>query len=94
MTTTNCSARNCPHGNGYMNGGNGHSVLYIINLETGAPAILILAISLVLGYEGAYWKRSGLGVIGGGSSRTGTTRPGSKLRSMNVIKSSQLAKHR
>jgi superfamily I DNA/RNA helicase len=57
-------------------------------------AILILAISPVLGYEGAYWKRSGLGVIGGGSSRTGTTRPGSKLRSMNVIKSSQLAKHR
>jgi hypothetical protein len=51
-------------------------------------AILILAFSPVLDYEGA-------GSRGGeGSSRTGTTRPGSKLRSMNVIKSSQLSKHR
>ena len=52
------------------------------------PAILILALSPVLDYEGAGSRQ------GEGSSRTGTTRPGSKLRNMNVIKSSQLAKHR
>ena len=51
-------------------------------------AILILALSPVLDYEGAGSKG------GEGSSRTGTTRPGSKLRSMNVIKLSQRAKHR
>jgi hypothetical protein len=56
-------------------------------------AILILAISPILGYEGAGWKGSGLDVMAGDSSRTGTTRPGSKLRSMNVIKSTQLWKH-
>lgn len=52
------------------------------------PAILILAISPVLDYGGAGSKG------GEGSSRTGTTRPGSKLWSMNVIKASQFSKHR
>ena len=57
------------------------------------PAILILAISPVLGYAGAgsIW---GMNVSPACGSRTGTTRPGLKLSSIKVIKSSQLAKHK
>lgn len=56
-------------------------------------AILILAISPVLGYAGAgsIW---GMNVSPACGSRTGTTRPGLKLSSIKVIKLSQLSKHK